>query len=142
MIYAEGSTDEKRRDLARAAISEIGTSRILLPLQAAGETLHWLIRKGGLTKSNAAKRVETWLELFTVIPTTRKIFQLALNLVSAHDFQLWEAIIIAASADAGATYLLSEDMQHGFMWSTITILNPFALSQNQMTALINEIPIH
>ncbi len=37
---------------------------------------------------------------------------------------IWDAIVLATAAEAGCRMLLSEDMQHGFTWSGVTIVNP------------------
>ena len=46
LIYAEGTDDLVKRDRALLTIGRIGTGNIVLPMQTAGETLRWLMRKG------------------------------------------------------------------------------------------------
>jgi predicted nucleic acid-binding protein len=141
LIYAEGADDDKRREIAASFIAHIGHNRIVLPVQAAGETLNWLVRKGGFSKNDAVTRIRQWLELCIPVAVTPKVFRAATSLVAEHDFQMWDAVIVASGAEAGATYLLSEDMQHGFGWSNIVILNPFILSNAERHALATEIPL-
>lgn len=47
-------------------------------------------------------------------------------LAAGHGLQIWEAIILAVSAEARCRLLLSEDMQDGFTWRGLTVVNPFA----------------
>lgn len=49
----------------------------------------------------------------------------ASELVRLHHLQTFDAIIIAASEEAGASVLLSEDMQDGRVVAGLRILNPF-----------------
>jgi predicted nucleic acid-binding protein len=39
---------------------------------------------------------------------------------------LWDAVILAASAAAGCRLLLSEDLQDGFTWGSVSVTNPMA----------------
>jgi predicted nucleic acid-binding protein len=70
------------------------------------------------------------------LPVSASAFRQATSLVEHHEFQVWDAVILAASAEAGAAVLLSEDMQHGFHWSGVTIVNPFVLTSEQRRNLV------
>jgi predicted nucleic acid-binding protein len=50
----------------------------------------------------------------------------ATDLAADHQLTIWDATILAAAAEAGCRLLLSEDMQGGFTWRGVTIVNPFA----------------
>lgn len=50
---------------------------------------------------------------------------IAMETVTSHKFALWDALILAAAAEARCRLLLSEDMQDGFAWRSVTIRNPF-----------------
>jgi predicted nucleic acid-binding protein len=49
-----------------------------------------------------------------------------MDLMLDHGLAVWDAIILATAAEAGCRVLLSEDMQDGFTWGGVTIVNPFA----------------
>jgi predicted nucleic acid-binding protein len=55
----------------------------------------------------------------------------ALDLVVDHRLQYWDALILSASAEAGATLVLSEDMQDGFVWRGLTVVNPYAANMHR-----------
>ena len=76
-----------------------------------------------------------WIEHCELLDQSVASFRKALDLVSRHGFQVWDAVILAASAEAGAAVLLSEDMQHGFIWDGVTIVNPFVLSEEELLQL-------
>jgi predicted nucleic acid-binding protein len=49
----------------------------------------------------------------------------AMELVVSHQLSFWDAVMLAAAAQAGCRLLVSEDMQNGFTWRGVTIGNPF-----------------
>jgi predicted nucleic acid-binding protein len=142
LIYAEGTDDLVKRDVVVPLIGQIGRANIVLPMQAAGETLRWLIRKGRLDRHAAVRKIEWWLDQCETLPVSASAFRMACNLVERHNFQTWDAVILAASAEARAAILLSEDMQHGFHWSGVTIVNPFVLTPDQLRGLIPPRTMH
>lgn len=49
----------------------------------------------------------------------------AVALARDHALSFYDALIVAAAADAGCRMLVSEDMQHGRKFGALTIENPF-----------------
>lgn len=135
LIYAEGADDPEKCNRALFAIEQIGRHNILLPAQTLGETLRWMIRKAKFSRKDAVTRIGAWIESCEPLGVTTAAFREALALVDGHGFQVWDAVILAASAEGGAAFLLSEDMQHGFTWKDVTILNPFLLSEDEVVQL-------
>jgi predicted nucleic acid-binding protein len=135
LIYAEGTDEPAKRDRALFTISKIGRGNIVLPMQTMGETLRWLMRKGKLDRGAAVERITMWMEQCKPLDMSAVSFGKALNLVSRRGFQIWDALILAASSEGGAAVLLSEDMQHGFTWGGVTIVNPFVLSEQELLQL-------
>lgn len=126
MAYAEGVNDRQRQDIAARLIQSIAAEDLLVPIQAAGELMLVLIRKLRLDASEASARVSLWLDYATQ-DTSRAVFEGARELVSLHSLQVWDSIILAAAEAGGASILLSEDMQDGFSWRNVTIINPFVV---------------
>lgn len=125
MIYAEDMFLDPRREKALALLKIIPANRIVIPVQSAGETLNWLVKKGKVPKPLASERIANWLELYIAQATTLSVMSAARELLSNHDFQLWDSVILAAAAEASSDILISEDMQDGFTWRGVTIVNPF-----------------
>ncbi len=69
---------------------------------------------------------------FLTPATTDTVMIAAATLAQDHDLQLWDAVICAASLQAGAKILLSEDLQDGRVIETMRILNPL-LAANATT---------
>jgi predicted nucleic acid-binding protein len=75
---------------------------------------------------------------YDVIPTSAGVLEDAFSLAQAHGLAAWDAVIVAAAAQAGCRYLLSEDMHDGFSWRGVTVANPFAVSlPSPLAALLN-----
>ena len=60
------------------------------------------------------------------MPTDAAVMTEAFNLAEKHGLQTYDAIILAAAAKGGCDMLYSEDMQHGFEWNGVLVVNPFA----------------
>jgi predicted nucleic acid-binding protein len=128
LIYAQGVNDLDRFQRARAAIETLVESDIIIPAQALGELFAVLIRKYGQPRSLARDAVLKWQEGYEVAPTTERVLVRAIDLASDHRLNVWDAMVCSAAAEADCTVLLSEDMQDGFVWSGVRVINPFQAS--------------
>jgi predicted nucleic acid-binding protein len=59
------------------------------------------------------------------LPLTVAIHARAVALARDQGLAFYDALIVAAAADAGCRRLMSEDMQHGRKFGALTIENPF-----------------
>ena len=59
-------------------------------------------------------------------PTTDAVINRASEMARAHGMQLWDCVVCAASIEAGAKALLTEDMQDGRTLDGLRLINPFA----------------
>jgi predicted nucleic acid-binding protein len=60
-----------------------------------------------------------------VRPLTAAIHAEAVALARDHRLSFYDALIVAAAADAGCRLVFSEDLQHGRKFGAVTIENPF-----------------
>jgi predicted nucleic acid-binding protein len=137
MIYAEGLNDDARRDVAQAHLAALGPSRVVVPLQAIGEMAFAQIRVAKRNAAFAASRARDWRDRYLAQETTKDVFDGALLIMERHKLQVWDSIILSAAAVAGASVLLSEDMQNGFRWQHVTIVNPFSLTPKELLDFIS-----
>ena len=91
----------------------------------SGELFAVLVRKAGRTPKQARDAVLSWQDSFASIETTAGVLAAAMELAVDHRIGIWDAIVLSASAAAGCRFLLSEDLQDGFTWSGVTVVNPF-----------------
>lgn len=110
-------------DLVRHALRN---QTLILAAQTCLE-LHWLlVRKARLSQADAILLLKEYLDGATIIPTDVAIMQAGFALAERHRLQTFDAIILAATAEAGCDVLYSEDMQNGFEWEGVRVVNPFA----------------
>lgn len=63
----------------------------------------------------------------------------AADLATDHTLRIWDAVVLAASAEAGCRLLLSEDhLQEGFTWRGVTVTNPFTGSPHALLSALLE----
>ena len=132
LAYAEGVNGEERRRQAADLVADLPSSATVIPVQALGELFHLLTRKVRRPASEARAAVLAWQDAFAVHPTTASVLASAMDLSADHGLASWDAVIVAAAADAGCRLLLSEDMHHGFTWRGLTVTNPFAAERHPL----------
>jgi len=125
LIYTESNDEEPRKHRALAITDQLVGNAKVIPTQVLGEFYRVLVRKGGLTRENASRLVVQWSESSRIVSASVATFQSALELAVEHQLDIWDAIILATAADAGCEFLLTEDLQNGFFWSGVTVVNPF-----------------
>lgn len=126
LAYAAGVNDQARQDRAQRLINAMDAADIVLPSQVAGELYTVLHRKDRRSREDAAAIVQSWIDILVLAVHSPTTFADALNLARDHEFQLWDALVVCVSAEAGCALLLSEDMHEGFVYRGMTIANPFA----------------
>jgi predicted nucleic acid-binding protein len=125
IIYSEGLTEDRRNELAQGLIAAIPPNLLVIPVQSVSETLYWLISRAKLPRIDATERAQFWLSNYVSQSVNVAVMTGALEIISVHGLQVFDAIILACAIEAGAQVLLSEDMQHGFRWRGVTVVNPF-----------------
>jgi predicted nucleic acid-binding protein len=132
LAYAEGTNGEAKQAAALALLQKLPAESTLLPAQALGELFNVLVRKARWPRPKARRAVTAWGDAFPLIDTSPDVMLSAMDLASDHQLGIWDAIILAAAADASCRLLLSEDLQEGFTWSGVTITNPFAATRHPL----------
>lgn len=117
-----GELQEKAREIVRRGA--LGYD-CLLSLQTLCEFFAATTRKGKLTPAQATSQLEDWQALFPVIAATQASLRLAARAVADHNLSFWDAMQWAVAKQAGATLLLSEDLQHGRELEGVRFRNPF-----------------
>ena len=134
LAYAEGINGARMQGRALEVLSRLPVGESFLPVQALGELFNLLTRKGGRTASKAQSALQIWQDAFLLIETSRNVMTAALDLASDHQIQIWDAVMLSAASSARCRLLLSEDLQDGFTWNGVTVVNPFAVEPNPLLA--------
>ena len=125
LAYADGTDDAHRQRLALDILERLPVDRTVIAAQVLGELFNVLTRKKRIPRSQARDRVLELRQTYDVLDTSAACLDSATLLAAEHAFSIWDAIILAVSDSAGCRILLSEDMQHGFEWRGVTVINPF-----------------
>lgn len=134
LAYAEGVGDEVRCTSAVQLIEALPGESVLLPVQTLGELSRVLVSKGRRTAAYARDAVLSWADSFEVADSTWTAFQAAFDLSVDHQLQIWDALILAVAAENRCRLLLSEDLQPGFTWRGVTVIDPFASPPSPLLA--------
>jgi predicted nucleic acid-binding protein len=141
LAYAEGVNGASMKKAALDLVDKLPQASVVLPVQVLGELFHVLIRKAGRPSANARAAILSWRNAFALIETSAEIMLAASDLAVNNQFGIWDAVIVCAAAEADCRILLSEDMQDGFIWKGVTIINPFARARHPLLeALVSQAP--
>lgn len=136
LAYAEGANGEAMQGKALELIQRLPASAIVLPVQILGELFNVLVRKVKRQPARARTALLSWRDAYPVVETSAAVMLNATDLASDHGLTIWDSVVLAASAEAGCRLLLSEDLQEGFTWQGVTVVNPFAPKLHPLLAAL------
>lgn len=125
-VYAVDDGEPAKRDRARGILTEAEADDLVLSTQVLSEFYVVVTRK--LAKSmrlaDAAAAVRELAKL-PVVPTDAAMVLDAVELSSSEGMSLWDSLIVQASAAAGCTRILTEDLADDTEIVGVRIENPF-----------------
>lgn len=124
LVYAQRFGDPARVARALEIMATLSID-LVISTQVLGELFNVLSRKLRLESAVVRQGIERWTRTCEVVASPRHVMFRAIQLAQDHKLQIWDAFIIESAVEAECQILLSEDMQHGFYWSGLTIINPF-----------------
>lgn len=74
---------------------------------------------------DAARQAELYMAQFPVLYPTEHQFRMALYAMNTYRLSWSDAHLWAYAEDNGLTEILSEDFQHGRLYGSVTVRNPF-----------------
>ncbi len=125
LAYGEGIGDQRRRDITLDFLELLPVNDILLPAQALGELYRVLTGKVLRPAEKVRNAILSWADTYFVADSSWSAFQSAMDLAVDHKLQIWDALIIAVAVEHKCRILLSEDMQDGFTWHGLSVVNPY-----------------
>lgn len=66
------------------------------------------------------------MDAYPVFESNTSAWRGAMDLCVSHQLSSWDALVLNGAAEAGARILLTEDLQPGFSWRGVRIVNPLA----------------
>ena len=124
LVYAEGFGDDARVRRTRLLLDQLSEADLVIPLQCLGELFRVLTGKAGRSALQAQEAVLSWMDAFPVLESTPAAWRGAMDLSVAHQLASWDALVLNVAAEAGARLLLTEDLNPGFSWRGVRVINP------------------
>jgi predicted nucleic acid-binding protein len=115
------SSDAAKADRA-AAILKTGPT---ISVQVLNEFANVCVRRKALRVPEVREILAVLRLASTVVDVTLGVHEAGLALHERYGFSIYDAMIVAAAAEAGCTALYSEDLEHGQRVGGLTIRNPF-----------------
>jgi predicted nucleic acid-binding protein len=117
-----GQAAEARRDRAQQLVILGG----VVSIQVLNEFVQVCRRKMALDWDRIVASLEVIKELCGPITAINlETHEAALKICRRYQFQIYDALIVAAASQAGCATLYTEDMQHGQTIGGVRIVNPF-----------------
>jgi predicted nucleic acid-binding protein len=121
LVYAF-TTGDRRNAKAEALLGEGG----VVSVQVLNEFTSVARRKLGWDWPRIQAALAIIAELLEPVhPLTVEVHAQAVKLARSGALSFYDALIIAAAADAGCRLVLTEDLQHGRKFGAVAIQNPF-----------------
>jgi predicted nucleic acid-binding protein len=125
LAYAEGVNGLEKRDVVLDLVRNLPQESAIIPVQVLGELFKVLTRKAGRSRASAREALLSWRDTYPVVETAPEALLAAADLATDHAFSIWDAIILSVASQAGCRMLVSEDLQDGFTWGGVTVVDPF-----------------
>jgi predicted nucleic acid-binding protein len=132
LAYAEGVNGAARKANALELLRRLPAGSTLLPVQTLGELFQLLVRKATRTPAQARAAILGWRDAFPLIETSEGVVVGAAEIAATHRFSFWDGVVLASAAEGGCRLLLSEDLQEGFTWNSVTVTNPLGVSPHPL----------
>ncbi|MGH6957386.1 MAG: PIN domain-containing protein [Caulobacteraceae bacterium] len=143
LVYSEGlersAADGLKVEFSRRLIRALRGEGWVAPVQVLAELHSVLVRRGRLGTAEAARRVERLAAFCELAPTLPSTLSGALGLADVHKLQIYDAIILAAAAEARCDLLLSEGLHDGFTWLGVAVANPFGAAPDPRLRRLMEV---
>jgi len=134
LVYAEGFGDERRVDTTRQLLDRLSEADLVIPLQCLGELFRVLTGKAGRPAPQAQEAVLGWMDAYPVLDSNAAAWRGAMDLCVAHQLGSWDALVLNVAAEGGARLLLTEDLQTGFSWRGVQVVNPLTEAVDPLLA--------
>jgi predicted nucleic acid-binding protein len=134
LVYSYEDDDPVRQRISGEILHRGIDAGLVLTAQALAEFLNVVRRKRPAALTMAVGIVGNWSRLYPVQATDHGVVLAAGEMSARHQLQLWDCIIWQAARRAGASYLLTEDLQDGFALDGMAALNPFVEANSGILA--------
>lgn len=127
LVYATApDAPAQKQEKAQVLLAKLlSDSNATLPGQVLSEYLSVVLRKKTAPKALATEIVNTWSQLARVLGVSASSYLQAWQLVKTHNYQMWDALIVAVCAEHGIKTLYTEDLGSLKRPLGVQVINPF-----------------
>jgi predicted nucleic acid-binding protein len=127
LVYAHDRSESRKQPMAQALLEGLWASRTgALSTQVLQEFYVVATRKFDPPMSRrAAREVVALYGMWPLVQVDLPLILTASRLEERHKLSFWDALVVEAARRAGATRLISEDLQSGRLIGGVRIENPF-----------------
>ena len=128
LAYAHDLSETRRQPIARELLDALWTSRTgLMSTQILQEFYVVATRKFDPPMSRrAAREIVALYGTWPIVQVDVVLILTASQLEERHKLSFWDALVVEAARVAGATRLVTGDLQDGRRFGSVRIENPFA----------------
>jgi predicted nucleic acid-binding protein len=130
LVYCYDPRAKEKQAAARDLLRHGTKHELCLPHQALVELVSVVTSSGGhrqrmLPDDEARRQAEELMAAFTVLYPNEKLFRTALHGMASYNLPWFDAHLWAYAEHYGLPEILSEDFEHGRIYGTVRIRNPF-----------------
>ncbi|MBC7922858.1 MAG: PIN domain-containing protein [Ferruginibacter sp.] len=123
LIY---SIDNRNPAKKASAISLLeGENEVMISTQVIGEFVPATVKKGVFTFEQAAVRANGFMQAMVVSQIGTSTILKAFDIKRRYGFAYFDCLIAATALESNCRLLYSEDLHHGQVVDTLTVINPF-----------------
>ena len=126
LVYSVDRQAGRRQIIASEIIEKAVLRDCWLTVQAVSEFYASTTRKGLVRIPEATSQAEDWMTLFPCAASSPGAVRAALAAAAAGRAHYWDALLVATAAEAGCSFILTEDMADGDSFAGVRVLNPFS----------------
>jgi predicted nucleic acid-binding protein len=126
LIYACDRADPRRQQIAIELVANSRDAVLLWQVACEFVAASRKLSEQGFTAAHAWSRLTEFLALLRLVLPTASVLHQGQSLHMTHGVSFWDALILAACAEAGVTILYSEDVPGSPTVGALQVVNPFA----------------
>jgi predicted nucleic acid-binding protein len=130
LLYGADPSEGRKYHIAKTLIENLWRSQTgVISTQVLQEFCFNLRRKvrPPLSIAETVERVSNYLTWPTVTNTMESTIA-ALEIEAEHQLSFWDALIVHAAQVSGSNILYTEDLNHGQIFGSVRVVNPFLSS--------------
>ena len=127
LVYLFDAQEPAKQMRAREVVTELARNRrLVVSSQVLSELYVTVTRKLAYPlQASAALRALADLAVYPVVAVDAALVLRAATRAPAEQIAYWDALILEAAVEAGASTVYSEDLQHGQDYGGVRAANPF-----------------